>query len=67
MVKIDHGNNLHTWYAHLSECLVKKGDFVMRSDLVGRVGMTGRTTGPHLHYEVRENGKPIDAGQYLGG
>ncbi|MFP4502041.1 MAG: peptidoglycan DD-metalloendopeptidase family protein [Candidatus Hydrogenedentota bacterium] len=67
LVKIDHGNDLHTWYAHLSKCLVEKGDFVMRSDPIGRVGTTGRSTGPHLHYEVRENGQPINAGQYLGG
>lgn len=66
VVKIDHGNGLETWYAHLSQCLVKAGESVKRSQIVGAIGTTGRTTGPHLHYEVRKQGKPVDAGQYLG-
>ncbi|HNT88799.1 MAG TPA: M23 family metallopeptidase, partial [Candidatus Hydrogenedentes bacterium] len=65
-VKLDHGNGLETWYAHLSRCLVKAGQLVQRSEVVGTVGTTGRTTGPHLHYEVRRNGKPVNAAQYLG-
>jgi murein DD-endopeptidase MepM/ murein hydrolase activator NlpD len=67
VVRIDHGNGLETLYAHLSKTLVKEGEFVMRSDLIGLVGSTGRSTGAHLHYEVREKGAPIDAGKYLGG
>ena len=67
VVRIDHGNGLQTLYAHLSKTLAKVGDFVMRSDIVGLVGSTGRSTGSHLHYEVREDGSPVDAGQYLGG
>ena len=66
VVKIDHGNGLHTWYAHLSQCLVKAGENVKRSQVVGAVGSTGRSTGPHLHYEVHKNGSPVDAAQYLG-
>ncbi|MBP8130897.1 MAG: peptidoglycan DD-metalloendopeptidase family protein [Candidatus Hydrogenedentes bacterium] len=66
VVRIDHGNGLETWYAHLSRCLVKTGQLVQRSDVVGTVGNTGRTTGPHLHYEVHKNGKPVNAAQYLG-
>jgi murein DD-endopeptidase MepM/ murein hydrolase activator NlpD len=53
MVEIDHGNGLRTRYAHLSKILVTTGSHVARGNIVGLVGETGRTTGPHLHYEVR--------------
>ena len=53
MVEIDHGNGLRTRYAHLSKILVTNGSHVARGNVVGLVGETGRTTGPHLHYEVR--------------
>jgi murein DD-endopeptidase MepM/ murein hydrolase activator NlpD len=58
MVKHEHG--LVTVYAHLSKVLVKKGDEIASYQPVGRVGMTGRATGPHLHFEVQLNGKKID-------
>lgn len=60
MVEIDHGNGLTTRYAHLSRIHVKEGQAVEKDSVVGEVGTTGRSTGPHLHYEVRHNGSPID-------
>lgn len=65
MVEIDHGDGLTTRYAHLSRVLVKVGDHVETSDPVGLSGTTGRSTGPHLHYEVRRNGKAIDPMRFL--
>ncbi|MGD9476633.1 M23 family metallopeptidase [Shinella sp. G-2] len=65
MVEIDHGNGLTTRYAHLSEVLVKVGDHVETDGPVGLSGTTGRSTGPHLHYEVRRNGKAIDPMRFL--
>ena len=65
MVEIDHGNGLTTRYAHLSQVLVKVGDHVDTDGPVGLSGTTGRSTGPHLHYEVRRNGKAIDPMRFL--
>jgi murein DD-endopeptidase MepM/ murein hydrolase activator NlpD len=65
MVEIDHGNGVRTRYGHLSKILVKIGDHVEAGDFVGRVGSTGRSTGPHLHYEVRIDGKAIDPTAWL--
>ncbi len=65
MVEIDHGNGLTTRYAHLSRVLVKVGDHVEAADPVGLSGTTGRSTGPHLHYEVRRDGKAIDPMRFL--
>ena len=59
-VKIDHGYGYISVYAHLSKIMVKKGQEVNRGDLIGLVGNTGLSTGPHLHYEVRINNKPVD-------
>ncbi|MFD0794872.1 peptidoglycan DD-metalloendopeptidase family protein [Mucilaginibacter litoreus] len=64
-VKIRHNNNLETWYGHLSKITVKEGQRVTVGDLVGKVGSTGRSTGPHLHYEIRKNGRPVNPKQYL--
>lgn len=65
MVEIDHGNGLTTRYAHLSRVLVKVGDHIEASTTIGLSGTTGRSTGPHLHYEVRRNGKAIDPMRFL--
>jgi murein DD-endopeptidase MepM/ murein hydrolase activator NlpD len=65
MVEIDHGNGLATRYAHMSEVLVEEGQEVDKDAVVGRLGSTGRSTGPHLHYEVRVDGEPVDPERYL--
>jgi murein DD-endopeptidase MepM/ murein hydrolase activator NlpD len=66
LVKLDHGNGIQTWYAHLSRRAVRQGERVHRGQQVGRVGNTGRTTGSHLHYEVRLHGQAVDPRGYLG-
>lgn len=65
MVEIDHGNGVTTRYAHLSRALVKEGDLVKEGTLIGRVGSTGRSTGPHLHYEVRLNGRAVNPHRFI--
>ncbi len=60
MVEIDHGNGFKTKYAHLNKAYVKKGAYVNPGDTIGEVGSTGRSTGPHLHYEILYNGTPVD-------
>lgn len=65
MVEIDHGNGITTRYGHMSKIAVKIGQVLPKGSVVGRVGSTGRSTGPHLHYEVRVNGAAIDPMRYL--
>jgi murein DD-endopeptidase MepM/ murein hydrolase activator NlpD len=59
-IVIDHGLGVETRYAHLSRMRVSPGDFVAANAFIGAVGDTGRTTGPHLHFEMRHDGVPID-------
>lgn len=65
VIEIDHGFGLHTLFAHCDELKVKKGDKVLRGQLIATVGMTGLTSGPHCHYEVHRDGKPIDPQYFL--
>jgi murein DD-endopeptidase MepM/ murein hydrolase activator NlpD len=65
LVEIDHGNGLATRYGHLSAIEVNEGQAVEAGETVGRIGTTGRSTGPHLHYEVRIAGEPVDPLRYL--
>ena len=65
MVEIDHGNGLSTRYGHLSEISVKVGDIVKIGQVIGAVGSTGRSTGPHLHYETRIDGEAVDPQKFL--
>ena len=65
MVEVDHGHGLVTRYAHLSAFDVSPGQWVEPGTIVGRVGSTGRSTGPHLHYETRIDGEPVDPVRFL--
>jgi murein DD-endopeptidase MepM/ murein hydrolase activator NlpD len=65
LVKIEHGAGLETRYAHASKILVKVGERVTKGQIVAEVGSTGRSTGPHLHYEIRLNGASLDPRKYL--
>jgi len=64
-VIIDHGDGLETLYVHLKGALVQAGTFVARGDAVGEVGSTGHSSGPHIHFEVRLNGQPVNPLDYL--
>jgi murein DD-endopeptidase MepM/ murein hydrolase activator NlpD len=64
-ISIDHGASMETRYAHLSRLAVAAGDNVKKGDLIGYVGSTGRSTGPHLHYEVRIDGLAVNPIPYM--
>lgn len=64
-VEIDHGNGYRTVFAHMQKYLVKKGDSIKRGQIIGLVGSSGRSTGPHLHYEIRLNKKPINPQKFM--
>ncbi len=66
-IDIDHGNGYHTWYAHLSKADVEVGAHVYKGELIGEVGSTGYSTGPHLHYQIMKNGVAVDPTPYLDG
>ena len=65
LIKLNHGAGLETRYAHASKLLVKRGERVIKGQKIALVGSTGRSTGPHLHYEVRLNGHALDPRKYL--
>ncbi len=65
MVEVDHGNGLSTRYGHLSEINVKVGEPIKIGQVIGAVGSTGRSTGPHLHYETRIDGEAVDPQKFL--
>lgn len=67
VVYIDHGNGLSTRYGHLSQIDATVGQRITRGEVLGRIGSTGRSTGPHLHYEVRINNAPVNPKAYLPG
>ncbi len=65
MLEVDHGNDLISRYAHTSKIYVKKGDLIKRGQKIAEVGNTGRSTGPHLHFEVLVQGIPQDPQKFL--
>jgi len=65
IIIINHGKGLETAYAHLKRCLKRAGEYVRRGDKIGLVGATGNATGPHLHYEVRQDGVPVNPKPWL--
>ncbi|HEY0501919.1 MAG TPA: M23 family metallopeptidase [Lysobacter sp.] len=67
VVMIDHGQGVVTLYAHNSRLEVRTGDVVLAGQEIAKMGSTGRSTGPHLHFEVRQSGQRIDPGRYLAG
>jgi len=65
VIKVDHGNGVVTVYAHLDQQMVQKGDRVSRGDIIGKSGNTGRSSAPHLHYEIRIGGRPVNPLSYI--
>ena len=65
MIDVDHDNGLTTRYAHLSKMTVKAGDVVLKGQRIGELGQSGRATGPHLHFEVRQNSVPLNPNRFL--
>jgi murein DD-endopeptidase MepM/ murein hydrolase activator NlpD len=64
-VEIDHGNGISTCYGHLSQIDVAVGQKVRAGQIIGKIGSTGRSTGPHLHYETRIDGEPVNPQKFL--
>jgi len=64
-IVINHGNGFETYYGHLSKILISEGSQVKAGDNIGKIGSTGRSTGPHLHYEIHKNGKIINPRSFL--
>ena len=62
---LDHGYGLETWYGHSRKLLVQRGQKVRRGDVIAQLGNSGRSTGPHLHYEVRVGGEAVDPTPYM--
>jgi murein DD-endopeptidase MepM/ murein hydrolase activator NlpD len=64
-IALDHGHGITTRYGHLASYAVVPGQYVRRGDTIGYVGLSGRSTGPHLHYEVRINDTPVNPHKFL--
>ena len=67
LFRSEHGGSLETRYGHMSRIAVAQGQFVHKGDVIGYVGSTGRSTGPHLHYEVRVDGNAVNPIPYMHG
>ena len=67
VVIVDHGFGLTTWYAHLSSFSAVPGTRIKRGEVIGYTGISGRSTGPHVHYEVRVNNAPVNPWRYMKG
>ena len=65
LIIVDHGNNIKTYYAHLSEIYVNVGDYISKGKVIGAIGSTGYSTGPHLHFELRIDDMPVDPTNYI--
>jgi murein DD-endopeptidase MepM/ murein hydrolase activator NlpD len=65
MVKINHGNGFQTRYAHTKKNLINIGDVVKKGQVIALMGSTGRSTGPHVHFEVYKYGRPVDPASYI--
>ena len=65
VISIEHGSKYRTVYAHLEKLLVKKGEFVEKGQEIAKMGSSGRSTGPHVHYELHLNKRPINPMKYL--
>ena len=65
MIKIDHGHGMITRYGHIQKALKKRGEAVKRGEVIALMGNSGRSTGPHLHYEVLLNGLPVNPQKYI--
>lgn len=64
-IELDHGNAIHTRYGHMSKLIAKANQFVKKGDIIGLMGSTGRSTGSHLHYEVRIDGQPVNPQSFM--
>jgi murein DD-endopeptidase MepM/ murein hydrolase activator NlpD len=65
VVEVDHGNGYSTLYGHNSRLIVRSGDIVRAGQQLARAGSTGRSTGPHVHFEVHVNGRPVNPRKFL--
>ena len=65
LIIVDHGNNIKTYYAHLNEIYVSEGDYIDKGNIIGTIGSTGYSTGPHLHFELRINNTPVNPINYI--
>lgn len=65
LIEVDHGNGIVTRYGHCSAIMVRPGEAVDKGEYIGQVGSTGRSTGPHVHFEIRINGNTVDPAEYL--